>query len=1214
MDQHRFILKVSAIYAAVAGVWVLFSDSLVLALGGSAFLGAITIVKDLTFVAVTTAVLYVLLRAVARQNLAGATARIVAYPLPVALGGVIASLLIAWLAFQQASAPILFHTLRQLQTINELQGAILQEHQAQAAANARAVGQGRAFMTLLAHWRQNNTAETREALDEALSQMAAAYGYSGIALVDVEGRRLVGTPQHYDRDRLVPFIGQVVASGEMVSLPLHRSEAAGRDLYGYLSPVAERAGTTGLRAFLLFELDARSFLYPLLAKWPIASESGESFLVLRQPDGDYLLASPLRFSKQTPLISVLPSQSLAFAAPPAEGAAPRMGIGYTGETVIGVMAPVALAGGYLVVQMDVSEALTAAYAVAVMAAILVLGGAVCVVAIASGLAQRRNMQAADALQAAESRFRATFEQAAVGIAHLSPEGNILRVNQKACEMLGYARADLLGRSYRTLCLPEDAGLDDGLMADFAAGRVEQGTSERRYVRRDGSIVWLSGTTSAVRTPAGALDYLIAVAIDISVRRAVEDQLRISEDRFHLAMMGANEGIWDVDLVQGAIYVSPSWNRMLGLDEQNVRLSTGAWRDLVLSEDQPRIQDYFAPVLRGEASQFGCDVRMKHANGSIIDTLVRGFAVADQAGMPVRLVGTQSDVTQMKQNERRLELAATVFSSAQEGLVITELDGTISTVNPAFTVMTGYGEEEVVGRGITLLRSFRHDVTVHRQIWQSLSHAGHWQGEIWIRRKNGDVYPALVRVRAVHDSTGGRVNYVSTFTDMSSLKQSESRLHHIAHHDLLTDLPNRLMLTSLLARAIVRGRDRHRVAVLFVNIDRFKTVNDSLGHAAGDEALVCAAARFRAVIGNRATLARYGGDEFVVLVEELETPADAAAVAENLMASLAAPLTLKGYSDIYLAASIGIALFPDDGVDAERLIQRADVAVARAKGSGRGTCVFYTDGMTQHANARLDMEVRLRRALTRGELSLAYQPQVDLATGGRIGAEALLRWETPSGSIPPLDFIPLAEETGLIIPIGDWVLVEVCRKIAAWKRAGLPCGRIAVNLSARQFYRADLAEHIASVIEATGADAGALEIEITESVLMEERSQAEAKLLQLRQMGVHVALDDFGTGFSSLGYIKRFPISRLKIDASFVRDVPQSLTDCQITIAIIGLAHALGLEVLAEGVEREEQVAFLRAQGCNLAQGYLFSRPLSVERFEQLLKTGPALSLPVPINS
>ncbi|OYX14384.1 MAG: hypothetical protein B7Z15_04170, partial [Rhizobiales bacterium 32-66-8] len=475
-----------------------------------------------------------------------------------------------------------------------------------------------------------------------------------------------------------------------------------------------------------------------------------------------------------------------------------------------------------------------------------LASLVCMVAITTAMSWRRNLKAAEALQAAESRFRATFEQAAVGIAHLAPHGEILRANQKACDLLGYARDELIGRSYRALSHPDDAGLDDGLMTAFAQGKVDQGTSERRFLRRDGSMVWLSATTSAVRAPDGTLIYLIVVAVDVSARRSVEERLRISDDRFRLAMTGANEGIWDADMAGGELYVSPSWSRMLGRDEGQARFGMADWTALVVPEDHGRVQACFAPVLRGETSRFGIDVRMRHTDGSVIDTLVRGFAVTDAAGKVVRLVGTQSDVTRLKQNERRLELAATVFSSAQEGLVITEMDGTISTVNPAFSRMTGYGEEEVRGRSITVLRSFRHDAAIHRQIWQSLRHAGHWQGEIWFRRKTGDVNPALVSVRAVEDRSGTRVSYVTTFTDISSLKQSESRLHHIAHHDPLTDLPNRLMLMSLLAHALLRGRDRHRVAVLFVNIDRFKTVNDSLGHAAGDEALVSAAARFQSV--------------------------------------------------------------------------------------------------------------------------------------------------------------------------------------------------------------------------------------------------------------------------------------------------------------------------------------------------------------------------------
>ena len=552
-----------------------------------------------------------------------------------------------------------------------------------------------------------------------------------------------------------------------------------------------------------------------------------------------------------------------------------------------------------------------------------------------------------------------------------------------------------------------------------------------------------------------------------------------------------------------------------------------------------------------------------------------------------------DVTERKQDEARLRLAMTVFNSTQSGVCVTDADGNIVTVNPAFSAITGYERSELIGRNPRLLQSGRHDRTFYRELWDCLSRDGFWQGEIWNRRKTGEIYPELLAISAVRNAKGVLANYVATFTDISRIKQSESQLDHLAHHDPLTGLPNRLRLLSSLEHAIGRAvRHGGRGAVLFLDLDRFKNVNDSMGHPAGDELLVLVARRVREYVPGGEVLARLGGDEFVVLMDAVSEPEAPAALAETLIAQFAEPFVFSGGRQVYVGASIGISVFPDDGDDPNVLIQHADAALYQAKESGRGTYRFYSEALTLAADARLEMETKLRRGLERNEFVLHYQPLLALADGRIVGMEALLRWQHPTeGLVMPDTFIPLAEETGLIVPLGEWVLRSACAQAAEWSAAGLAAHMISVNLSPRQLWQPDIHQIVRSVLEETGLSAACLELEITESALLEQGGEAAGKLNSLKQLGVRLAIDDFGTGYSSLAYLTRLPIDTLKIDKSFVLNIPSDRACMEVTAGIIALAKNLNLEVLAEGVETPEQLEFLQRHDCDRGQGYLFSRPL-----------------------
>ncbi|MDP2833127.1 MAG: PAS domain S-box protein [Pseudomonadota bacterium] len=606
----------------------------------------------------------------------------------------------------------------------------------------------------------------------------------------------------------------------------------------------------------------------------------------------------------------------------------------------------------------------------------------------------------------------------------------------------------------------------------------------------------------------------------------------------------------------------------------------------------------------EALQPGQNVtiqgRHRRKDGSVfpVEVRVSCIEVNGQRLMPA----LARDISERIQAEEKLRQAAVVFDNAQEGVMVTDRNARILAVNPAFCEITGYDEAEVLGETPAKFKSGRHDTAFYQAMWRALSETGRWQGEVWDRRRDGEVYPKWLSISAVRDAGGQIVRYVSLFADITHLKESEARLEHLAHFDVLTDLPNRLLFTSRLEHAVEQAR-RHgqHIALLFLDLDRFKTVNDSLGHPAGDELLIAVAQRIRTRLRDEDTLARLGGDEFVILLEQLDAAPMAAIVAQDLLLVLAAPIQLSGGHEVFIGASIGISLFPDDADNAMRLVSSADAALYQAKEQGRNTYRFYTEALTTAANEHLALETRLRRGLERGELILHYQPLINAHSGRAVGVEALVRWQPPGEAlVPPGKFIPIAEETGLIVPLGEWILRTACAQARAWLDAGLPPLVMAVNLSGRQFQAVDMVELVRTVLLDTGLPAQSLELELTESVIMAQADQAIATLDALKSLGVRLAIDDFGTGYSSLAYLKRFPIDKLKIDRSFVDGLADDPNDREIAATIIAMARSLNLEVLAEGVETEQQLAFLRLYGCDQYQGYLFSKPIPADELERWL--------------
>ena len=675
---------------------------------------------------------------------------------------------------------------------------------------------------------------------------------------------------------------------------------------------------------------------------------------------------------------------------------------------------------------------------------------------------------------------------------------------------------------------------------------------------------------------------------------------------------AHLGSFDWNVISGELQWTAEHFRLWGLEPYVVTPDYELFRRGLHPDDVARVEEILQQALHGGRS-YDCEHRVVWPDGSMRHIHGRGEVIFDDAGRAVRMTGTVQDITGFKQAEQDMRIAATAFES-QEGIMIADRDGRIVRVNGAFTRVTGYSAEEAIGQTPAMLQSGRQDKAFYRSMWDSIVRARFWQGEVWNRRKNGEIYPEWLTITAVTDADEQVTHYVAVFSDITLRKRNEGEIHNLAFFDPLTQLPNRRLLMDRLSHALVCGaRSVENGALLYIDLDNFKIINDTQGHAVGDLLLIESARRLRGCLREGDTVARLGGDEFVVILEGLNAEAEQAAieaeaVGQKIRASLNEPYLLNGV-EYHSSCSIGIGLFHDHEVTVDELLKRADMAMYEAKNSGRDMLRFFDPVMQTRVEERSMLEADLRRAITgQDQFLLYYQVQVDLA-GGWVGAEALVRWRHPErGLVSPVDFIPLAEESGLILPLGHWVLTAACRQLADWAmRPETAHLTLAVNISAKQFRLPTFVEMVCALVDEFGVNPENLKLEITESMLLDDVDDIVAKMMALKERGIAFSLDDFGTGYSSLSYLKRLPLCQLKIDQSFVNDVLDDPNDAAIIKAIIALAQSMNLAVIAEGVETEAQRMFLELNGCHAFQGYLFSRPIPVAEFEQLI--AGAASLP-----
>jgi diguanylate cyclase (GGDEF)-like protein/PAS domain S-box-containing protein len=769
----------------------------------------------------------------------------------------------------------------------------------------------------------------------------------------------------------------------------------------------------------------------------------------------------------------------------------------------------------------------------------------------------------------------------------------LAVNEAASRQYGFSRCEFLAMTIADIRPEED--IPDLLEATAKPIHGLQEATIWRHRKKNGAIIDVEIVGHDLLFHG--IEAELIAARDVTERKKAEETVQklasiveFSED----AILGKS--------MDGKI---TSWNRaaekMYGYTRGEV-----VGRDLsflVPPGRQAEIQAIMERVLSGQPIEC-LETQRLTKTGSVLDVSLSVSPIKDPTGLITGASAIARDITLRKRAEEQLKLQSAALEAAANAIVITDYEGKIVWVNRAFTTMTGYGKEEVLSKNLRLLKSGDQPESYYANLWSTISSGKVWQGEIVNRRKDGTTYTEEMTITPVSRDVGNPADryFIAIKQDITKRKRAEERVQYLAYYDALTGLPNRTLLQDRLAKALAGARRRKdKAAILFLDLDRFKDINDSLGHSVADLLLQEVAERLKTWAREQDTVARVGGDEFLIVLTGVKDVADAAVATERIVNLMTAEFVVQGHS-LSIGCSVGISIFPEHGADGETLIKNADAAMYSAKENGRNRFQFFTEDMNAQVVERLTLENSLRLALDKKELFLVYQPQMDIATGRITGLEALLRWQHPDlGLVPPDKFIRIAENSGLIVPIGEWVVRTACRQARKWQDEGLPAVSVAVNVSAVQFRQEGFCELIRRALHETGLAPQYLELELTESLLLANADLMLSVVQELKAMGVTLAIDDFGTGYSSFSYLRQFRVSKLKIDRVFIRDVAVNPDDAAIASAIISMAKSLHLKVIAEGVEDEAQMSFLRAHQCDEIQGYYFSKPLAVDKVADKLR-------------
>jgi len=793
----------------------------------------------------------------------------------------------------------------------------------------------------------------------------------------------------------------------------------------------------------------------------------------------------------------------------------------------------------------------------------------------------------------EEKFKRIFDDSPTGILYYNADGKIVSCNHIFARFFHSDAKKLEGLPmYETL---QDQKLIEAMKDAIAEGN---GYYEGWYnaVTTDSS-GYGRAVFKGIRDADGIIRHAVGLVSDYTQQKQAEDELRI----FKRSVESSTQGIviTTADENTETIYVNPAFEQLTGYtSDELLGKNLSFLNDTTIH--QPELEKLYKAITNKESVKV--NLKNQHKDGSSFISELFVDPILDEQNNVTHFVGIQKDITEIKKNERKLRQSATVFENTAEGVIITDINSIILDVNEAFSIITGYEHSEVIGRKTSLLKSGRHNHKFYADMWNSIHQTDSWHGEVWNRRKNGEVYPQWLNINCVKNTDGDIENYIAVFSDITQLKETQDKLDFLAYHDHLTELPNRTLLKARLDHTLSSAkRENCMTAVMFMDLDNFKNINDSYGHSFGDELLVAVSKRIETVMREDDTFARIGGDEFVIVMSHFMNSEQVRHSSKKIMNQFEKPFKVQD-KELWVSMSMGLSIAPDDGTSAEILIKNADTAMYEAKDDGKNTLKFYNDKMSALSFERVVFENALKNAISNREFEVYYQPQENLQNNSIIGFEALVRWIHPSlGMVSPDRFIPIAEETKMILEIGEFVLEQACKDIKKWHEEGLCKGRIAVNVSGVQLEHSEFADILKSNLKHYDIDPSMIEIEVTESMVMKNPERWISILEEVKRTGISISIDDFGTGYSSLSYLRRLPVDTLKIDQSFIQDIPDEKDACAIVDAIINMAHSLGLNTLAEGVETQEQRKYLVQKSCQHAQGYLLSKPMNGEKTYNWLK-------------
>ncbi len=818
----------------------------------------------------------------------------------------------------------------------------------------------------------------------------------------------------------------------------------------------------------------------------------------------------------------------------------------------------------------------------------------------------RNREMTRRLQESEQRWSFALEGGRDVVWDLNPQTGEVFLSQAGKQMFGFDEGEIANNimAWQARVHPDDRARIIEELRGYFRSKGKYLSSEYRVLCKNNAWKWVHTRGMAVsRDGSGKITRMIGTHTDITERKLAEQALRHSEERFRSIFENSKVGINVLDTDFGFLKTNQAFVEMIGYPEEE--LLHRRFSEITHPDDIDSGLGLAKRLLAGEIDHFDVEKRYIHKDGHTLWAGVTVSAERDDDGKLICLIAIIQDISERKQAEEELQLAAMVYKNSSEAMMVTDSRAGIVSINPAFTELTGYKLDEILGQKTSLLNSGQHDRAFYQAMWDEINMTGHWQGEIWNRRKNGELYLEWLTINTIYNDAGAVHRYVALFSDITKKKETEEIIWKQANFDTLTGLPNRRMLYDRLEQEIKKShRSGLPMALMLLDLDHFKEVNDTLGHAQGDILLVDAARRITACVRESDTVARLGGDEFTVILSEVEDINRIERIAQHIIDQLSAAFQLQGEA-AFVSASVGITLYPNDALNIEALIKNADQAMYLSKSLGRNRFSYFTSALQEAAQNRMRLGNDLRTALTEGQFIVYYQPIVEMSTGKILKAEALVRWQHPErGLVSPMQFIPLAEESGLIHEIGDWVFREAMARVKHWRAQYSPKFQISVNKSPVQFRQNgsnDEGWSWLSHLHGMELPGQSLVIEITEGLLLDAEESVAAKLLGFRDAGIQVSIDDFGTGYSSLAYLKKFDIDFLKIDQSFVRNLENDPDDMALCEAIIVMAHKLGLKVVAEGVETERQHELLAAYDCDYAQGYLYSRAVPAEEFEVLLE-------------